>query len=219
MIGGDFNTYLDQNLDKKGGQPEPNSRYRTNLLSLLEEFNLVNIWCLRNTSALKFTRRENTRAGLIQSRLDYFILSSHLAYQISNVLIKPGLKSDHSLLTLTFELLNTQKRGRGYWKFNNQLLSDEVYIKLIKDEIKQVNSDNNKLDNKNTMWDFVKCQLRTVTISYSISKRKKLKERENSLLKKIEKLEKDLSNTPQNFDEYNRVKEQWEMLENKKQNQ
>ena len=74
LIGGDFNTYLDLVLDKKGGKPEPGSKYRSNLLSLLEELNLVDIWRIRNTSALKYTRRENTRAGLIQSRLDYIFL-------------------------------------------------------------------------------------------------------------------------------------------------
>ena len=126
------------------------------------------------------------------------------------------MKSDDNLLTLTFELLNTQKRGKGYWKFNNQLLLDEVYIRLIKDELKQINLGNNKLDNKNTFWDFVKCQLRTITISYSISKSKKRKEMENSLLKKIENLEKDLANNRENLYESNKAKEQWETLENKK---
>ena len=92
---------------------------------------------------------------------------------------------------------------------------DDVYVRLIKDEIKLLTSDCNRLENKNTYWDFVKCKLRTTTILYSISKSKRIKERENLLLKRIDELEKDLSNI-QNFNEYNQVKCQSKALEKEK---
>ena len=30
-----------------------------------------------------------------------------------------------------------QERGRGFWKFNNSLLSDSAYVKLVKDCINE----------------------------------------------------------------------------------
>ena len=74
----------------------------------------------------------------MQSRLDYFLISIQLSYNISNCTIKSGLKSDHSLINITLDLINTQRRGNSYWKFNNALLFDNAYIQLIKDEITSV---------------------------------------------------------------------------------
>ena len=88
IIGGDFNTYLDIKVDKKGGKPERSSRYTDNLLSLMEEFGLKDIWRQRNPEDLKFTRREHTKAGIVQSRLDYFLVSGIVTYNILDTSIK-----------------------------------------------------------------------------------------------------------------------------------
>ena len=48
VIGGDFNTCLDPRIDKKGGNLETKSGYTKNIIALMEEFNLVDIWRLRN---------------------------------------------------------------------------------------------------------------------------------------------------------------------------
>ena len=76
MIGGDLNTYLDPKIDNKGGTIENKSRYSTSILNLVEEFNLTDIWRVRNPQASRFTRRECTRSGLVQSRQDYIFVSS-----------------------------------------------------------------------------------------------------------------------------------------------
>ena len=44
VIGGDFNTYLDPNLDKKGGALEQISSYSSNLTNFIDEYSLVDIW-------------------------------------------------------------------------------------------------------------------------------------------------------------------------------
>jgi hypothetical protein len=48
--------------------------------------------------------------------------------------ISPGYISDHSIIEITLSLLDFDK-GRGFWKFNNSLLRDDNYIKLVKDTI------------------------------------------------------------------------------------
>ena len=158
IIGGDFNTYLHIKVDKKGGKPERSSRYTDNLLSLMEEFGLKDIWRQRNPEDLKFTRREHTKAGIVQSRLDYFLVSGIVTYNILDTSIKPGCKSDHSIIRICLNVVKSQRRGSSYWKFNNKLLTDKDYIALIKKEINDITV-SNTLQNSNTMWDFVKCQL------------------------------------------------------------
>ena len=44
--------------------------------------------------------------------------------------IKPGYRSDHSILECTF-LISNFKRGRGTWKLNTSLLKDKEYLRLI----------------------------------------------------------------------------------------
>ena len=44
IIGGDLNTYLNMELDKKGGTRDALSNYSNTLVSVMEEFSLIDIW-------------------------------------------------------------------------------------------------------------------------------------------------------------------------------
>ena len=59
--------------------------------------------------------------------------------------------SDHSLINITLDLIESKKEGRGFWKFNNSLLTEKDYIKLVKDIQK-----NNNYVTKNKKWEFIK---------------------------------------------------------------
>ena len=133
----------------------------------------------------------NTRAGIVQSRLDFFLISRHLNYQISDSNLKPGFKSDHSLIKLVVDLLHTQKRGKGYWKFNNSLLHDKTYVQLIKEELK-ILATNKDIQDKCCFWDFIKCRIRTLTISYCTALSRQNRKQEEILASKLESLEKKL---------------------------
>ena len=149
IIGGDFNTYLDVTLDKMGGTAEKRSTYSEKLKSFCEEFSLVDIFRVRNKNQI-FTRREFTKSGFIQSRLDYWFTSIQLEYLIQNTSIQAGNSSDHSIISLDLELVGTQKRGKGLWKFNNNLLTDPDYVGLIKTLITDIKTNVN-FENKNTL--------------------------------------------------------------------
>ena len=69
---------------------------------------------------------------------DYFLVSIGLTYLIRNVDILPGLSSDHSIVTLTVDIQDTNIRGKGYWKFNNDLLLDNEYVNKIKNTINSI---------------------------------------------------------------------------------
>ena len=70
IIGGDFNTYLNNVLDKKGGRTERQSPSSENTNNLCSEFSLVDIWRIRNPTTSKFTRIERSRNGVVQSLLN-----------------------------------------------------------------------------------------------------------------------------------------------------
>ena len=110
----------------------------------------------------------------MQARLDYEITSVSASYIIRNAVIKPGIMSDHSLINITLDLIETKKRGKGFWKLNNSLLTDMDYIKIVKDSLKEIKN-NYVTKNKNMKWEFVKCKICTKTIIYSKQKARKLK--------------------------------------------
>ena len=81
---------MDPIKDKKGGKKETVTEYSKNLQYFMEEFSLVDIWRLRNKNATLFTRQERCCNGIVQSRLDYWIVSKAMVYQTRDITIKPG---------------------------------------------------------------------------------------------------------------------------------
>ena len=219
IIGGDFNTYLDSELDKRGGISPQTSSYKDNLIQFMEEFLLVDIWRLRNQDKRQFTWRGKGRGGIVQSRLDYFLVSVSLESEIDNTTIKPGFGTDHSLINLNIKLLEGQKRGRGYWKFNNSLLKDKDYIKIVKETIVEALS-NNQFNNKRVLWDFIKCKIRTTTMIYSSEKAKSRNKREKEIWNMLLQLEENCNrtNNQNTFTEYENCKTEWETIQLEKNN-
>ncbi len=59
----------------------------------------INIWRIRNPSALGFTHRQNSKSGItIQGRL--FLTSRELAYNISETEIITGKHWDHATIMI-----------------------------------------------------------------------------------------------------------------------
>ena len=59
-----------------------------------------------------------------------------MLYDVSYASIEPSVKSDHSIISVEFNVDNKSTRGRGFWKFNSSLLMDKDYVALVKDVIK-----------------------------------------------------------------------------------
>ena len=101
--------------------------YSDCLIQLFHTLDLIDIWRLRHPSTNRYTRREKTRFGVKQTRIDSFMVSCHMEYETHIVDILPSIKSDHSLLKYAFVLEGEQKRGKGLWKLNTSLLLDSDY--------------------------------------------------------------------------------------------
>ena len=95
--------------------------------------------------------------------------------------IIPGYKTGHSAIIFTFAT-SLAKRGKGYWKFNSQLLRDTDYIKRVKTCITETISEyylsGDMEDNLNvrfscndqTFFEILKMKIRSISITYSIKK-------------------------------------------------
>ena len=192
VMGGDFNIILDVLKDKKGGSRYTKVNTQRQVKNMMESLDLIDIWRKQHPNVLHFTWRSFNPP--IQSRLDFFLVSFNLYAQINKSEISSGFKSDHSLIKFHLVPVN-EARGRGFWKFNSSLLHEPEYVDKIKKCILETKQNDANM-NPSILWDFMKCQVRSVTIEFSAKLSKRRKKYESDLAKKLNKLEQEFSNNP-----------------------
>ena len=206
VIGGDFNVCLNPKLDKKGGKQEKQSKSALSIISLLENFNLTDVWRVLNEDKTRFTWRGFTKKGHVSSRLDYWLISTHMLYDLEETDILPSIKSDHSLIRIIFELKDGIERGRGFWKFNHSLLKDPLFVERVKAFLHNCSEKYKVIENKALVWDALKCEIRGIAISYSAFKNKKNRKYIEELKQELVILEIGLDNNEEVMERYNAVK-------------
>ena len=85
--------------------------------------------------------------------------------------------------------INENQRGPNYWKLNASLLKDKNYKVIIKDLIHKYNTklEHEKLDvDLQTLWEQLKQEIRTISISYSKSLLESFKQTINEIERKIQ---------------------------------
>ena len=214
ILCGDWNLYLSLLLDKLDSMPERNDnpKYRDELKSFLEVNSLVDVWRILNPYKKVFTWHRGDK----RSRLDYFFVSEHLLNRLDDVKIHPGVQSDHSLLELKLDSVCEDQRGRGFWKFPENLLHDTEYVfktkKLIKEKIDEL-----QINDLGLKWDMIKMEVRNFTVPYCSHKKKEKLKHEKQLNAKYNALFTTINTNepvPENIlNEYYNVKRELEMLE------
>ena len=86
---------------------------------------------------------------------------------------------------------DTFHRGPGTWKFNNQLLEDENYVKLITECLPRILVKYQEVESHELLWELIKMEFRTETIQYSKAKRQEFKNKETFLQGKLDVLDND----------------------------
>ncbi|KAL9978190.1 hypothetical protein ACROYT_G015684 [Oculina patagonica] len=175
IIGGDFNVHLDAELDNEGGRVEKKDSVK-NISDIKLEYDLVDIWRIRNPDKRQFTWRQ--KRPWVQRRLDYWLISDCLQDFIEHADIIPSIKSDHSAITLQINAIEDKVCGPSHWVFNSSLLEDDTYIDLICSSLKVWLKEFEDIHDKQLLWDLVKYKIRQTTISFS---KEKAKERRNRL--------------------------------------
>ena len=212
IIGGDFNTCLNPDIDKSGGTKENVTKYSNQITEFNTEFNLIDIWRIRNPDKTRYTWRGQTRNGIVSTRLDYWLISVHMIYDLVETDIHPSIKTDHSMISLSFEIKNSLKKGRGFWKFNSDLLKETEYVHTIKALIADLKTKHADVTNKAFLWDFIKCEIRGATISFSSFRSKQRKQQKLFLINQLKFLEQKLDGGDDLKTEYEELKQELETI-------
>ncbi|CAC5421806.1 E3.1.11.2 [Mytilus coruscus] len=198
LLCGDWNVVQDCNLDTYNILHKEIPNLIEKIEEIIEKLELLDPWRTCHPTDKKFTWRQPS--PIKQSRLDYFLVTEDIYSLMKNTKIIPGYKTDHSAIVFTFSA-SLAKRGKGYWKFNSQLLRDVEYVEKIKTCIKDTISEyylsgdiQNCLDVKLTcndqlFFEIMKMKIRTLSISYSIEKNREDREHTSKLEKEVEQLE------------------------------
>ena len=94
-------------------------------------------------------------SGFLPRRLDYFFISNNIQDFILDTNIMPAISSDHSPILISFSK-DTQNKSSGFWKFNNSLLSDDIFKVELKQQIQNIKNDNELSNNPQIKWEFLK---------------------------------------------------------------
>ena len=132
LICGDFNLVINPNLDYDNYKNINNKKARSFILNEIQKRELTDPYRINYPATKRFTwRRTNP---LQQARLDFFLITPILLTSVTDVLIKPSFRSDHSMVILKLKFVNFE-HGKGLWKHNNSLLKDLDYLKEINNVI------------------------------------------------------------------------------------
>ena len=209
IMGGDWNVVLDTEKDCFNYKHINNPKARDQILENIETLHLTDIWRAFNIDENRYTWRR--KSPIKQAHLDYFLISEYLFEDVQDCVIEAGYRSDHSLVMLTLGSLR-QKQRNSFWKFNNSLLKDKEYGKVIKETITKIkqqymiplyNSENiNDIPHSelqfyisDQLWfETLLMEIRGKTISYASFRKKQTREKENKLFEDINKLETNIEN-------------------------
>jgi exonuclease III len=222
IIGGDFNAVMNPKMDRYNVRDTKPSKIDQMLINMTKQYNLCDIWRVRNPSTIRYTWRRHLNNGIIQqSRIDMFIVSDTLAYDIGYTGIELGFRSDHSLIALNLKNSSKMNRGKGYWKLNNELLLDDKYCEKIGE---LVSENRNEIDAKNTdpslEWDTLKMRIRRESVMYSKIRAKNIRKNVDNLKEEFQKLDILLTDTStatkDNIDRHKEVMKELDTYENKR---
>ena len=207
IIGGDMNLYLDPNLDKDRPQHHV-CKAASELKNVLNDYEYVDIWRILNPGTKKYTWCR--KKPIVQSRLDYWFVPREMIYNISSCSIKPAIKTDHRLISLTFIVGVPDKRGPGLWKFNSSLLHNPEYVTGVKEVLRT----HDEIENKSLKWEIIKMKIRQFSISFSKKSAKEKREEEIKLSSELEisSAEFDKNPTDDNFSKFEQAKIRMEQI-------
>ena len=169
IVIGDFNTVMNQDLDRNTQQAPRNVKANNKIKSLCEEMMLQDIWRSQNGDTRRYSwYRSDKRANSIQygfnniqaSRLDYALMSVGMCNMVHNCFYFNGICTDHSAFFLGIDITQ-QERGPGFWKLNCQLLSKKEILDSINKLIDKIVNKTDESDMSSLeKWEYCKEQVR-----------------------------------------------------------
>ncbi len=163
VVGGDFNTVMDADLDKTSNLRNRSHRKTFDALQcFLETFSLVDVWRCLYPEVKSFTYFD----GKGQSRLDYFFLQTHNLTSVTACNIhKRPMYSDKEEYVSDHAPLSIQIQTDGpKWQFDSCLLEDKACMEQLSSIIEKISQINTKRNEY--MWPGVKVRLACEAIAF-----------------------------------------------------
>ena len=161
---------MDENLDKKGGITEKKEKVVDIINKTIQNFDLIDIWRLRNPDIKQFTWRQKNEK--VKCRLDYWLISNFMQDSVAKVDILPFIKSDHSAVVLEIRVSEQDQKGKGYWKLNNSILDEADFIQeMLHSKTIWINETAEIVDAR-IRWEMIKYKIRLFCIKYCSNKRR-----------------------------------------------
>jgi exonuclease III len=217
LLCGDWNMVLNPKHDSYNYKHINNPKARDEVLSLIEEMELVDVWRAFHESENHYTWGK--RNPVKMARLDFFLASEDLFSLVTKAKILTKYKSDHAPVNILLTL-SKNERGRGNWKFNNSLLSDTKFVKIVTEAIDEIkfqysatpynldylkicpNKDLQLTIDDQLFLETLLVQLRGKIISYAAKKKRDSQKEENNIETKIVDIDKTIQNDPTKFNRY-----------------
>ena len=135
---GNFNCFLNSNLEASDINPALKKKSISKIIQLLEKYDLIDIWRIRNPFSKRFTFRKNHFSGYIQRHLDYILVSNTLQESLQQTSILPFFCIDYFPLLVSYNKPTEISLGKSFWKFNSSLVRDKTFLLKLKKYIKHV---------------------------------------------------------------------------------
>ena len=99
IIGGDFNTVLNENIDKRNGRISTHVSCRNKIKHIAETCDLIDIWRDMHPHLRQYTWHSSHKPPIF-CRLDYFLISQNLKHCVESTKHSISYKSDHTPVIL-----------------------------------------------------------------------------------------------------------------------
>ena len=103
LLGGDFNTVLDTNIDKHNGKNDTHKQCRTKINHIIDTYNLIDIWREKHFGLREYTWHSSHRPPIF-CRLDYFLVPENVRNFVISCKHNISYKSDHCPVSITLDL-------------------------------------------------------------------------------------------------------------------
>ena len=196
MICGDFNCCIGKNDRDPATHLKDTSRKEFS--NFVHINNLIDMGTLNKDGRVEFTYIDK-RFGT-KSRLDYTFISDKCILQKENSRTMYAVSCDHKAVVSNLNF-SENKKGKGYWKLNNSLLKDDIYIKGIQHIMNETNIEYKNITSKRLQWEIFKIKVKEFSIKYSISIKKETYSKLINSQKRLDEINclKDIDNVDSNI--------------------
>ena len=193
--------------DKSGGCPVGKKEAVVQAIcNFCRTLDLKDAWRYMHPKETLFTWHHKSLK--IHCRLDYFLVSTGIINQIKECKIIPVSFSDHAAVSFSFLSEDYEKRGPGFFKFNNSLLEDKNFVEELNENIEKYKEKYGYLDDKRLYWEMIKMEIRSFTLFFSKRRSKQRRNEEELLQSELCNLQRKVGEDPseENVSEFHNVK-------------